>query len=343
MKGRGFLDKLKTDLWNCSFSHIYIEKEALKYKLTSKILAHFQNSITIEIDHYKDVFCRSHQNFVLQKNSPKLILAVKKNNFIYDGSEMCDSFGNSNFYYTSAAMNCIYNCEYCYLQGMYPSGNIVIFVNLKDAIEEVENMLKDHPIYLCVSYDTDLMAMEGITGFLHQWINTAAKHDNLKIEIRTKSANFKALEEIPCIDNVILAWTLSPEKIINEFEVKTPNLTQRLNSLCEAMGKGWKVRICFDPLLYVKDFYALYKECIETTFKTIGNREIYEVSIGVFRVSKDYLKLMNKLRVNSKILAYPFRAEEGICSYNKKHIEEMTSFVKAETEKYVPEDKIYVG
>lgn len=336
------MDKLGTDLWNCSFSHIYIEKEALNYNISSKIASHFKNSTIIEIEHYKDVFCRSHQNFVLQKNSPKLILAVKKNNFVYHGSEMCDSFGNSNFYYTSAVMNCIYNCEYCYLQGMYPSGNIVIFVNLEDTIAEVEKMLKLHSVYLCVTYDTDLMAMEGITGFLHRWIETAARYDKLKIEIRTKSANFKAISDIKCCENVILAWTLSPEEIVSEFEKNTPALKQRLDSVCEAIDNGWKVRLCFDPLLYVKDWRALYRKCVETTFEAINGREINDVSIGVFRVSKEYFKLMNKLRPASKVLSYPFSTEEGICSYNKKHIDDMISFVKGETEKYVPTDKIYV-
>lgn len=336
------MENLNTDLWNYKFSHIYIEKEACKFEISSKILDHFKQSKLIQIDHYKDVFCRSHQNFVLQKNSPKLILAVKKNNFVYHGSEMCDSFGNDNFYYTSAIMNCIYNCEYCYLQGMYPSSNIVIFVNIEDTIAEVEKMLDTHPVYLCVSYDTDLMAMESVTGFLHKWIEACEKHDNLKIEIRTKSANFKAIEEIPYMHNVILAWTLSPKKIIEEFEINTPSLDARLKSICDAIDKGWKVRLCFDPLLYVHNWKKLYIECVETTFNTLLKRKVYEVSLGVFRVSKDYLKIMNKLRANSKVLAYPFETSNGICSYDEKHIYQMISLVKNEVKKYVPENKIYV-
>mgnify|MGYP006970641936 FL=1 len=29
-------------------------------------------------------------------------------------------------------MNCIYDCSYCYLKGMYPSGHMVLFVNIED-------------------------------------------------------------------------------------------------------------------------------------------------------------------------------------------------------------------
>ncbi len=336
------MDNLDKNLWNCSFSHIYIEKEAYNYNLTKEIISKFKNSIIVEIDHYKDVFCKSHQDFVAQKNSPKLILAVKKEKFIYEGSNMCDSFGNDNFYYTSSVMNCIYNCEYCYLQGMYPSSNIVIFVNIEAAIEETLNILKQHPLYLCVSYDTDLMAVENITAFLHKWIAAAMENKNLKIEIRTKSANFDSIKDIHPIKNVILAWTISPDEIVNEFEKGTPSLNKRLTNICEAIDLGWKVRICFDPVLYVDKWIDIYKSCVQKTFEYLGNREVLEVSIGVFRVAKDYLKIMNKLRPNSKILSYPFTLEAGSCSYNNVHIEEIKGILKAQVNKYVESNKIYI-
>ncbi|WP_058485278.1 SPL family radical SAM protein [Defluviitalea phaphyphila] len=336
------MESLSKNLWNYKFSHIYVEKDALNYDISHDIISRFKKSILIEIEHYKDVFCRKNQNFILQKKIPKLILAVKKDNFIYPGSKMCDDFGNDNFYYTSLVMNCIYDCEYCYLQGMYPSGNIVIFVNIEDTIEKVKQILKNKSIYLCVSYDTDLMAIENITGFLHKWIETANKYKNLKIEIRTKSADFEYIKDIQSLDNVILAWTLSPDKIIKEFEKNTPSLNKRLKSICDAIDKGWKVRICFDPILYVKDWEVLYKQCIEKTFEIIGKRKVYQVSSGVFRISKDYLKIMNKLREDSKILAYPFQCNNGVCSYNTKHINKMMNFIKNEVKKYVPLKDIYL-
>ena len=54
-------------------------------------------------------------------------------------------------------MNCIFDCEYCYLKGMYPSANIVVFVNLEDIFAEVAQKLENHSLYLCVSHDTDLL------------------------------------------------------------------------------------------------------------------------------------------------------------------------------------------
>lgn len=57
---------------------------------------------------------------------------------------------------------------------MYPSANIVVFVNLEDIFAEVERVLENHPLYLCVSYDTDLLALEPLIGFVQEWCAFAA-------------------------------------------------------------------------------------------------------------------------------------------------------------------------
>lgn len=151
MKGNNILKSLKENLYSPLFSHIYIEKKAYEYEITNKILSQFNNSEIIEIDHYKDVFCRKNQNYTIQKKSTSLIIALKNNNLIYKGAKVCHNFGNHNFYYTSCVMNCIYECEYCYLQGMYPSGNIVVFVNLDDYFLELSKLIKENSIYLSIS------------------------------------------------------------------------------------------------------------------------------------------------------------------------------------------------
>ena len=153
----------------------------------------------IFIEHYKDLFNRSHQNFAKQKKAPALILAKKTGTLIYKGAPVCQSFGNEHFYYTSCMMNCIYHCDYCYLQGMYPSGHVVVFVNLEDYFNELQLLLQQHSIYLCISYDTDLLALESRFGFVKQWLLFASKYNNLSLEIRTKSGNpfiFKELANL---------------------------------------------------------------------------------------------------------------------------------------------------
>ena len=118
-----------------NFSHIYLEKGAEEYSLTKLALDKFSKSKIIIIDHYKDFFNRSNQDFQVQKLSMNLILAKKSSPFLYPASEMVQEFGTPNVFYNTPILNCLYNCDYCFLQGMYNSGNMVLFVNEFDLIK----------------------------------------------------------------------------------------------------------------------------------------------------------------------------------------------------------------
>ena len=133
------INKKKISL-NNRFSHIYVEKKILDNKNTLEILSKFRDAKIIEIDNYKEVFSSNNQDFHLQKLGQNLILASNKPNMIYEGAVVCEDFENDNFYYTSSIINCVYDCEYCYLQGVYSSGNIVIFVDIEKVFEEVEEL-----------------------------------------------------------------------------------------------------------------------------------------------------------------------------------------------------------
>lgn len=336
------LKNLEKSLFNQAFSHIYVEKEVMNHPVAQRILSRFPKAVRIEITHYKDVFCRSHQNYRLQKLAPSLILAGKHQNLVYEGAPVCQDFGNQHFYYTSSVMNCIYDCEYCYLQGMYPSANLVIFVNLEDILEEVRQLLEKHPVYLCISYDTDLLALESILGYVKEWISFAAKYEALTIEIRTKSANIQVLDQLQPTDNVIFAWTLSPEQITAYYEHHTPSLFQRLACIEKAIKKGFKVRLCFDPMLYTNNWMEQYQNMIDTVFKKVQGDLIQDVSIGVFRVSQDYMKKMRKQAGDSAIIQFPFENDNGVYHYNKELSREMISFAYECISREVPEDKIFL-
>ncbi|SHH83741.1 spore photoproduct lyase [Caloranaerobacter azorensis DSM 13643] len=322
-----------------SFSHIYVEKEVLNHRITLEILSKFPNSKIIEIKNYKDVFNRPKQNFIIQKKSPKLILAKKIDNYLYEGSPICEDFGETSFYYSSNIFNCIYDCEYCYLRGLYSSSNIVIFVNIEDFFEEIIKTTKDRRAYICISYDSDILAFENITGFVRKWIEFANRNKNLLIEIRTKSSNFRSIKNLEIPSNIIFAWTLSPQKIIDDFEHKTPSLTARLNDIKVAISKGLKVRISLEPIIKVKGFESIYGEFIDEVFTEIPSDAVRDVNIGVFRMSEEHIKRLRRLDKYSKVFGYDFKKENGVVSYFDE--EYLKSFVKERLINYIDEKKIY--
>ncbi|MDE6852029.1 MAG: radical SAM protein [Lachnospiraceae bacterium] len=335
------MKSLKEDCFNPFFSHIYIEKSVRNHPRTREILEKFTAAAVIEIHHYKDVFCRSKQNYSLQHCSQNLILAAKCGTLLYEGAPVCQSFGNPYFYYTSCMMNCIFDCEYCYLKGMYSSANIVIFVNLEDIFAEVERRLQRHPLYLCVSYDTDLLALEPILGYGKEWCLFTEKHEDLKIEIRTKCANKQIPRNFRPIPGVIYAFTLSPQAVIEAYEHHTPSLTERLSCAAEMVQAGHLVRLCFDPMIYLPEWRNHYAEMLEQVCAVIDWRKIVDVSVGTFRISQDYLKKMRKQEPDSAVVWFPFQKEKGFYHYPDPLMEQMERFLADKLKNIIPKEKIF--
>lgn len=333
-----------TTLYQPFFASVYSEKEAWSEEWKAKL-----NTDPIIIKHYKDIFNRSHQNFAEQKKAPSLILAKKNGTLIYKGAPVCQSFGREHFYYTSCMMNCIYHCDYCYLQGMYPSGHVVVFVNLEDYFAELETLLLKHPVYLCISYDTDLLALEQMFSFVSRWLAFAAEHPDLTLEIRTKSGNysvFKTLEPIfagreHLKEQVIFAWTVSPEALCDTAEHGAASLLLRLKALIAAKLAGFSVRLCFDPVIFHAGWKESYAQLIDDIFFRVPADCLYDVSIGVFRISTEYLKIMRKKRPDSAIVQYPYITEQGVSHYGTLS-EEMINYVYELLLPYIPAEKIFV-
>lgn len=322
------------------FSHIYIEERALGYPFTDRIIKRFPNAEQIIIHHYKDVFNRPRQDFILQKQSPKLILAVKEEPFLYEGPEVCEDFGNDNFYYSSTLLNCLYHCDYCYLQGLYSSANLVAFVNIEDFFGAVERQLTYGDLYLCVSYDTDILAFEGILPYTSYWIEFAKKHRNLLIEVRTKSANFNRIKELGPVDQVILAWSLSPDPIARRYEKLAPGLESRLSAVLQAIKLGWKVRLSLEPILKVASWKEVYSRFIDRIFEVVPAEKVHDINIGAFRMNKDYYKKISQMRTDTDVFSYPVESKNGVVSYKDEC--EIRDFVFNKVIQYCSKEKVFI-
>ena len=319
------------------FTHIYVEERASGYPLAKEIISKLPDASIVPIKHYKDVFDRKRQNVALQKDHGALIIAVRDGNRVFEGAPVCQSFGYQYFYYASSMMNCPFDCEYCYLKGMYPSSYMVVFVNLEDYIQDLEDMSGRRPMYLCASFDTDLLAMNGLTGHADFWKEVARTHDDILVELRTKAAP-EITDDIP---NVIYAFTLSPEEVVTKYERYTAPVSARINAAAKALEKGARVRLCFDPVIRIPDYKEAYKKLIEDTANRIDLTRLTDVSVGTFRISADYLGKMRKAYPDSEIAWYPYAVKDGVAQYEPDTDKEMQDYVLGLLENYIGREKIF--
>jgi spore photoproduct lyase len=217
---------------------------------------------------------------------------------------------------------------------------MVVFVNSEDFLSAARTQLIEDPAYLCISYDTDLLALEDLFHYSEPWIEFAHRNPHITIELRTKSSNFRAISHLQAPPNFILAWTLSPNEVVSRFEHRTPTLEARCRSLRDAQTRGWRVRLCFDPLLMVRDWRPSYSAMIDHVATLVDMTAVCDISVGVFRINGTYLRNMQERNPSSKLLAHSYTVENGSASYSESDRSELQAFVVNHLRRYVSEDKI---
>ncbi len=325
----------------------FVEEDVLDDPMTEKLVKRADQVIPIR--HYKDVFNAKAHDFKTEKKSGDFIVAKNRDRLLYPGAPFCQNFGNEHFYYASCVKNCIYDCDYCFLQGLYPCGYPVYFVNLEDYFKELDGLLIEFPVYLCISYDTDLLAMEPVLGYVEKWVGYAQSRPNLKIEIRTKSGNASVFDNIlgkkigkfaENHNNIIFAWTISPKDVTDIAETGLPSVEKRLDALLAAKKAGFPVRLCFDPMIWHPEWKNSYSALFEEVFDRVKPEDVLDLSVGVFRISNGLLKRMRDANPESPITQFPYITEKGACHYGELSAE-MMGFAVKELQRYVPKEKIF--
>ncbi len=324
---------------------IYIEKEIINHKKTQEILSKFKDFSVIEIDRYSEIFNRKNQDFKAQKNFGRsFILAHKKEVFVHKNPEYCVSSLKRNYYF-STTLNCPFDCEYCFLQGMYRSAYPLIFINTDDFKKEIGEIIQKYPkekIMFFSGYDNDSLALDVITNFSEDFIPWFEKFPNAILEMRTKSANIQNIKKLKPTENTLLTWTLSPKEIQETYERKTASLIDRIKALKEMQKKGWKVGIRIEPIIYSKEWKVIYKSFFEELKKEIDFTKIENIYFGLFKIPKDFFKKMKTIHPNSKLFHRYFEGgDDGQLTYEKEKEEEIKTFMKEECSKLIVEDKVF--
>lgn len=322
---------------------IYIEENIVKHPRVAEICARFPQARKVTCGRYGEVFNPKAQNFRLQKQQPALILAEKYNRFVLEAPAGYGIGGDKNYYF-SHMLNCLYDCRYCFLQGMYQSAHYVLFVNYEDFQDEIRRCCRQHPdqaVHFFSGYDCDSLALEPVTGFAREFLPVFAGVPNAWLELRTKSTQIRSLLELPPWSRCIVAFSLAPDAIADKIEAKAPPLARRLEAIGKLQAQGWQLGLRFDPLIYHADYKAQYRQFFEQVFARIGIKNLHSVSLGVFRLPEAYFKKVHKLYPEEKLFAGPLVNQQGMMSYRSELEREMMQYCSERLLNYIPEDRFF--
>ncbi|MCP5463638.1 MAG: hypothetical protein H7A33_01275 [Deltaproteobacteria bacterium] len=236
-------------------------------------------------------------------------------------------------YYTIALVSdCHLECTYCILQDyLFNNPVITLYANVDEILEAISKKSKEHPektIRVGTGELSDSLALDHITEYSKDLISFAHEHPNVVIEFKSKTANIAGLLKEDAPKNVVVSWSINPQKFIRQEEHKTSPLAERLAAAKQCSDHGYRIAFHLDPLLHLENWQNEYEGLIKKLREDFNDDEIAWLSVGSLRFTPGLKKVMEERFPNSKLLAgelYP--SADGKIRYFRPLREQMYQHV----------------
>jgi len=287
-----------------NIKRIFVEEAVKNSNYTHNILSHFPEVEVESIAKVEDVWGRVKKPYLQKRDNLNLFIGEKKGQLVKE-APAAYGLGLEKHYYFIHAYNCVYECQYCYLQGYFNTPDIVLFVNHHEIIAQMQAIVDADPNkdpWFHAGEFSDSLAMSDITKEWGQYWEFFKKNPKAKLEIRTKSVNTKIIEELGPLDNVFVSFTLAGKPEGKQFDVKCPSVKGRINSIHKLAKQGFKIGMHFDPIIYTDETISNYEEVIFDLMEKLPENQLGYVSIGVVRFTKDVYREVERNYPDSPIL-----------------------------------------
>ncbi|RLA12069.1 MAG: DNA photolyase [Gammaproteobacteria bacterium] len=326
-------------------STIYIEQAIADHPRLTSLLERYPKAAQVSCERYGEVFNRKAQNFRLQKLKPSLIAARKHQGRLLPSPPEY-RIGEGAGYYFSHLLNCLYDCRYCFLQGMYRSAHYVWFLNYEEFAQDIRELVAQGPSWFYSGYDCDSLALDPVTGFADFALDLFADLPaHARLELRTKSTQIRSLLAREPLQNVVTAFSFTPAAVGNALELKVPAIEKRVAAMVKLQQAGWPVGLRLDPLIYTRDYEEQYRQLFKTLFESVDQPlnadALHSVSLGAFRLPKGYFESMRKLYPQEVLFAGPLETRGGMVSYQPELEQQMVERVEALLLDYIPAEAYF--
>lgn len=322
---------------------IYVEEEVADHWRTHEILDRLPDAVRVPCSHYQEIFDRESQDFRLQKRRPSLILGKAAQPLVHEAPPGYDLGARRNFRFAHM-LNCIYDCRFCFLQGMNLSAHYVIFVNYEDTMEAIDAKLDEAPdedAWFFAGYQCDSLAFEPVTRFARSFLPFFAERPRAHVELRTKATQIKSLLDHEPFPNCVTAFSMTPPPISRRLEHQTPTVERRLAAAARLQEAGWKVGLRFDPLIWDEDFPGLYGGFFDDVFSKLDPQRLHSVSIGHFRLPHDWWRRIVSMYPEEELFQARLQARDGSIGFERQLEAEMKEQCTEMLRQRVPEEILF--
>jgi len=290
------------------FNRVFVEEECFDSPQVHQLREKFSSIEFKKIDRIDHYFGRVKKPYLQKRDGLNLYIGQKRGELIKLAPPAYGLSGEPHFYYVHA-YNCIYECEYCYLQGHFDSPDLVWFINHEEVIQAMSDKLQDfsqEKVWFHAGEFSDSLALSHLTNELPLYHDFFKHHPQALWELRTKSVNIKEILKLSPLPNMYISFSLSPQKESQEIDLLTPRTSHRLKAMQELVAKGFHIAVHLDPIIHSDDFVEKYQVLISQMKEHFPLEKVAYLSLGVVRFTKDVYHQVQKNYPESRMHAQEF-------------------------------------
>ena len=266
---------------------IYYEKDVLSYDLGKFLKEKYHNIPWTEID--------NHNNIPKFRNKPNSEFAKMKQNIII-GTRKTHKYTPNNktsdFLVPYTSSGCSAACLYCYLVCNYNKCSYLrLFVNREKMLEKIikTSQKSNKPLTFEIGSNSDLVLENTITNNLVWKIKNFAHEGYGFLTLPTKFDMVDSLLNLDHKRKVIIRMSVNPNKIIQEIELGTSSLDNRItavNKLCEA---DYPIGLLIAPVIMIPNWETLYTELLSKLESKLSKKAKKSIFIEIIFMTYSYI------------------------------------------------------
>ena len=271
-----------------------------------------------------------------------LIIGVRKTHKFVENHKVSDYLVP----YTSSG--CTAMCLYCYLVCNYNKcAYLRIFVNREQMLDKIFKTANksDKELTFEIGSNSDLILENLITGNLEWTIKEFSKTNKGYLTFPTKFDMVDSICNIKHNGRIIVRMSVNPEKIINQIEIGTSKLADRVKAINKLKIAGYKIGILIAPVIMIDNWKEEYENLIKYLHETLSLEVKQEVFFEVIFMTYSYVhRMINQEAFPNAINLYNKELMtgrgRGKYMYKSAIKQEGEEFFRKTLNKYFPNNKI---
>jgi spore photoproduct lyase len=271
-------------------SHLIVEAEAAEENLVRELRQKYPDAAFETTGTYREYIKDKVFTVGDYNKRRETFFIVKAKYDMYCRCPCSSPASDCGYHIMNAGYGCAFDCAYCFLQGYVNGPGIIIPANVEDFFPTLLQYGND--LRLGSGQFSDSLIFDHITGFSTKILDFFRDHPGYIFEFKTKSRNTGLLLKQEAPGNVVVSWSLNPQKIIDEAEWYTASLEQRLKAAGECAKAGYRIGFHFDPIVHYPEWEKDYLNVVDEMFATVPVKQMAWISLGTLRMTPRLKQVM---------------------------------------------------